>query len=206
MDAPKIYDAKVEDLEQGVTLTFALDEGLDPSEDLGLWVRAKIVESDYYQPLDLNILSGGVTASAIIEPGKVHDGPMVSVEWYFETYPDREKGEVLKMALGFERDWFGLSPFEHELRGDFERAGVEMQAQEAARYIIVPEEAMVTEPTAALSTETGLWMVTHGSDNVGIAPSQPTEGQAWREAWFPKVLERSREIRAENGWDDDQNH
>ena len=212
VDAPKIYDAGVTDEDQGVVLRFSLDEGLEESNEQFLWCRARIRGSTYYQPLDLNILSGGKTAETIVEPGKVQDDYTVDVEWYLEKYPEREKSELVKMSLGFVPDWFGLSAFEHELRATFERHGVEMQAQEAARFrLVTPEEAQ-NFPHAALDNNTGLWMLEGplGEDGqpsyAGIAPDQPDMGIAWRLDWQLGVLKRSREIRTENGWDDDRNH
>ena len=211
-DAPKIYDASVTDTEQGVVLRFSLDEGLEESNELALWCRARIRESDYFQPLSLNIMPGGKSAEAIVEPGKVRDGYIVDVEWYMEAYPEREKSEVVKMALGFTPDWFNLTAHEHETRSAFEVRGIEMQAQEASRFRLVsPEEANFLSH-AALDTEAGLWMLEGpvGDDGqpsyAGIAPDQPSMGQPWLAAWFPQVLARSREIRTENGWDDDRNH
>ena len=211
-DAPKIYDASVTDTEQGVLLRFSLDEGLEESNELALWCRARIRDSDYYQPLDLNIMPGGKSAEAIVEPGKVQDGYRVEVQWYLEAYPAREKSEIVKLTLGFEPDWFNLTAHEHETRSAFEVQGIEMQAQEACRFrLVTPEEAQEF-PHAALDSNVGLWMLEGpaGEDGepsyAGIAPDQPAMGQAWLAAWFPQVLARSREIRTENGWDDGRNH
>ena len=209
-DAPKIYDASVTDTENGVLLKFSLDEGLEESNEQFLWCRARIRGSTYYQPLDLNIMPGGKTAETIVEPGKVQDEYCVDVEWYFEQYPAREKSESVKSLFYFDPDWFGLSAFEHELRGTFERMTIEGQAQEAARFRVVGAEEGQVFPNAALNNETGLWMLEVGGGDAeeyaGIAPNQPDMGIAWRKAWHPQVLERSREIRKENGWDDGQNH
>ena len=210
-EAPKIYDERVTDTEQGVMLRFSLDEGLEESNEQFLWCRARIRGSTYYQPLDLNIMSGGKTAEAIVEPGKVQDGYCVEVEWYFEQYPQREKSESVLSSLYFTPDWFGLSAFEHELRGDFERKTIEGQAQEAARFRVVGAEEAQEYPHAALDSNVGLWVLeksgrSEEEDYVGIAPDQPDMGIAWRAAWHPQVLERSREIRTENGWDDGRNH
>ena len=211
-DAPKIYDASVTDTEQGVLLRFSLDEGLEESNELALWCRARIRESDYYQPLDLNIMPGGKSAEAIVEPGKVQDGYRVEVEWYLEAYPEREKSEIVKLTLGFEPDWFGLTAYEHEVRSAFEVRGIEMQAQEACRFRLVSPEEAQAFPHAALDNNVGLWMLEGpvGDDGqpsyAGIAPNQPSMGQPWLAAWFPQVLARSREIRTENGWDDGENH
>ena len=211
VETPKIYDASVTDTENGVLLKFSLDEGLEESNEQFLWCRARIRESNYFQPLGLNIMPGGKTAEAIVEPGKVQDGYCVEVEWYFEQYPEREKSDTVKLSLTFEPDWFDLSAFEHEARSEFERKGIEMQAQEAARFRIVGFEEAQEYPHAALNITAGLWMLekpgsSEEEDYVGIAPDQPDMGVAWRAAWFPQVLERSREIRKENGWDDGQNH
>ena len=207
VETPKIYDASVTDTEDGVLLRFSLDEGLEESNEQFLWCRARIRGSTYYQPLGLNIMPGGKTAEVIVEPGKVQDGYCVEVEWYFEQYPEREKSEIVKMSLTFEPDWFDLSAFERELRGTFERTGIEMQAQNAAAYVVISAEDAQVFPNAALNNMTGLWMLEVDSeDYVGIAPDQPDMGIAWRAAWHPQVLERSREIRKENGWDDGQNH
>ena len=211
VERPKIYDASVTDTEQGILLRFSLDEGLEESNEQFLWCRARIRESNYFQPLDLNIMPGGKTAEAIVEPGKVQDGDFVVVEWYFEQYPAREKSESVKSSLYFEPDWFGLSAYEHEVRSEFERKGIEMQAQEAARFRVVGAEEAQEYTHAALNITAGLWFLekagsSEEEDYVGIAPDQPDMGIAWRAAWHPQVLERSREIRTENGWDDGRNH
>ena len=201
-DAPKIYNAKVTDTEQGVVLRFSLDEGMEETNEQFLWCRARIRGSTYYQPLDLNILSGGKDAETIVEPGKVQtegngwvsDGVgvlAVDVEWYFEQYPAREKSELVKQTITFEPDWFNLSAFEHELRGTFESIGIESQAQEAARFrLVTPEEAQQF-PHAALDNNAGLWLLEGppGEDGqpsyAGIAPDQPDMGYAWRASWHP---------------------
>ena len=215
-EAPKIYNAGITDTEQGVVLSFSLDEGLEETNEQFLWCRARIQGSTYYQPLDLNIMPGGKSAEAIVEPGKVQldgaDNPSVDVEWYFEQYPSREKSELVKQTINFKTEWFDLPAFERELRGTFERIGIESQAQEAARFrVVTPEEAQQF-PHAALDNSAGLWLLEGppGEDGqpsyAGIAPDQPDMGYAWRAAWIPQVLERSRVIRTENGWDDDLNH
>ena len=214
VDTPKIYDANVTDTEQGVILTFSLDEGLEEINEQFLWCRARIVQSTYYQPLDLNIEPGGKTATAIIEPGKVHDAGDgkygVSVEWYFEQYPSRERSELVQQDLTFTPDWFLLNAHQHETRSAFEVRGIELQAQNAAAYVVVSPEDAQGYPNAALNSETGLWMLEikggEPEEYAGIAPDQPDMGLAWLKAWFPQVLERSREIRTENGWDDGRNH
>ena len=206
--SPDIQDAKLTDTENGVTLSFRLDEGLEESNELSLWVRARIRGSDYYQPLDLNILPDNM-AEATIEPGKIQDGdgaPYADVEWYMEAYPSREKSAIVKKTLAFDPDWYGLPAEEKEIRSSFERMGVEAQANEAARYRLVAAEETLTFPTAALDTQVGLWVVMDGDDTVGIAPNQPDMGYKWIKPWFPQVLERSREIRTENGWDDGETH
>ena len=205
-EQPKIYDLTLNDTEQGLILGFSLDEGLEDTDTSGLFVRARIKDSNYYQPLFLNILSGGTRAEAVVEPGKVQDGHQVELQFYMEEYPSRDKSEFVEKTLTFEPDWFDLSAFEHEVRSSFEVRGVEVQAQEACRFRMVSAEEKQVFPSAALDSGVGLWVVVDGEETVGIAPEQPDEGYAWRKAWFPKVLERSREIRAENGWDDGENH
>ena len=211
-EAPKIYDVSITDTEQGVTLRFSLDEGLEDTNEQSLWCRARIKGSSYYQPLDLNILSGGKTAEATIEAGKVQDNYLVDLQWYLETYPEREKSELVEKTVPFTPDWFNLTAFERETRSAFEVRGIEMQAQEACRFrLVTPEEAQQFNH-AALDNNVGLWILegSIGDDGLpevaGIAPDQPDMGQAWLAAWIPQVLERSREIRTENGWDDDRNH
>ena len=203
MEAPKIYNEKIEDTEQGVLLTFSLDEGLEPSEETYLWVRARIPGSDYYQPLDLNILSGGKTATALIEPGKVFidsggKSASVALEMYYEKYPEREKSKYWQKPVVFTPDWIKLPPFEHELRALFERITIEGQATEAARYKLISyEEAnLKMYREAALNSEVGLWMITDSAtnDSIGIAPNQPDEGFEWRKEWFKAVLARREKI------------
>ena len=203
MEAPKIYNEKIEDTEQGVLLTFSLDEGLEPSEETYLWVRARIPGSNYYQPLDLNILAGGKTASALIEPGKVtysHDGKVASadLEMYFEKYPEREKGKYWRKTVEFTPDWIQLPPFEQELRGLFERIGIEAQATEAANCKLITYSEVYDNNyrEAALNSEVGLWIITDSAQNnwLGIAPDQPDEGYEWRKEWFKAVLARRKEI------------
>ena len=211
MKAPDIKNVKLTDTANGLILSFDLDEGLEPTNELWLWVRAKIRESNYYQPLDLNIEPGGKSATAIVEPGKVQDDYTVNLEFYFEQYPEREKSEIFYASPAFDPDWFNMSKFEHDLRYTFETMGVEVAAQEACRFLIVPPEDMPQYPNCALDNRTGLWMVeAHPQDDVedyaGIAPDQPDFGIEWRKKWFPAVLDRSREIRTENGWDDGRNH
>ena len=210
-DKPDIQNVKLSDTSNGLILSFDLDEGLEPTNELGLWVRAKIKESYYYQPLDLNIEPGGKSATAIVEPGKVQSDYTVNLEFYFEQYPEREKSEIVYINPSFEPDWFNLSAFERDLRDHFETLTVEGAAQEACRYVIVSQEDMLAYPNCALDDTTGLWMAeVHPNDDVeeyaGIAPDQPDFGIAWRREWFPAVLKRSREIRTENGWDDGRNH
>ena len=213
---PDIRDLAVEDTENGVTVTFGLDEGLEDTETSSLWVRARIRGSRYFQPVDLNILSGGKTASFVVEPGRVQEDHSIDLHFYLEAYPEREKSEVVERTISFEPDWFGLSKFEHDLRGLFERRTVEGQAAEAARFRLVSAEEAQDYKECALDNTVGLWMVQRDADDVaepgavpeylGIAPEQPSFGIAWRAAWFPQVLARSREIRTENGWDDGRNH
>ena len=203
MEAPKIYDISVKDKEDGVRLTFSLDEGLVPTETSQLYVKARIHEADYFQTLSYDVLPGGKMADTIIEPGKVifatNGKPEVSLIFYLETYPEREKSEVLSKIVTFEPDWFGLPPFEHELRSLFERKGIEMQAQEAAQFDLVDlSDIHNLYSEFALDNSTGLWMVEKDSETVGISPDQPSEGYAWRGPWFEKVLKRSRQIRSEN--------
>ena len=205
VEAPKIYDVDLRDEEQGLVLGFSLDEGLEETETSGLNVRAQIKDSAYFQPLFLNILPNN-RAEAIIEPGKVFDGHKVFLQFYLEEYPSREKSEFVYKELTFTPDWFDLTKFEHEVRASFEVRGVEVQAQEACRYRMVTAEEKQTFPSAALDSGVGCWVVVDGEEIVGIAPEQPDFGYDWRKAWFPKVIERSREIRTENGWDDGQNH
>ena len=200
--SPAIYDVSIDDVEAGVRLRFSLDEGLEPSEELWLWVRARIRKSNYFQPLDLNILPGGKTADTIIEPGKVqvdNEGrTSVEVEWYMEKYPEREKSEPVKKSVPFTPDWFGLPMFEHELRSLFERVTVEAQAVEAARYRMLSAELVEKEGyrVAALNSELGLWVVMDSANNdtIGISPDQLTEGYEWRKDWFAAVLARRQEI------------
>ena len=203
---PEIYDIALSDEEQGLVLGFSLDEGLEPSETSSLYARARIKDSSYYQPLFLNILPGGKRAEAIVEPGKVQDGYKVELQFYMEEYPSRDKSEFIGQTLTFEPDWFDLTAFEHEVRSSFEVRGVEVQAQEACRYPLVSAEQKQLFPSAALDSDVGLWVVVDGEDIVGISPEQPDFGYEWRKAWFPQVLERSREIRTENGWDDGEVH
>ena len=205
LPAPKIYDITLSDEEQGLILGFSLDEGLEESETSGLNVRARIKDSSYYQPLFLNILPNH-RAEAIVEPGKVQDGYRVEVQWYMEEYPSREKSEFFYKSLTFTPDWFDLTAFEHEVRSSFEVRGVEVQAQEACRFPLISAEQKLQFPNAALDSGVGLWVVVDGEEIVGISPEQPDFGYAWRAAWFPQVLERSREIRAEYGWDDGEVH
>ena len=211
-EAPKIYDVSLTDTEQGVLLKFSLDEGLEESNEQSLWCRARIKDSTYFQPLDLSIEPGGKTATTIVEPGKVQTNYLVEVQWYFEQYPAREKSEMVEKTLIFTPDWFDLPMFEHEVRSDFEIRGVEMQAQEAARFRLVTSVEAEEFSHAALDKDIGLWMLEGpaGDDGqptyAGIAPNQPDMGYAWRAAWFPQVLGRSRAIRTENGWDDGRNH
>ena len=210
VDAPKIYDATATDTEQGVILAFSLDEGLEESNEQFLWCRARIQNSSYYQPLDLNILPGGTRAETTVEPGKVQGGCSIDVEWYFEQYPARDKSEIVKQTVTFTPDWILLNAHEHETRSAFEVRGIELQAQNAAAYVVVTPEDAQGYPNAALNTETGLWMLeVKGGDPeeyAGIAPEQPDMGLAWLKAWFPQVLDRSRVIRTENDWDDGRNH
>ena len=206
IEAPKIYDITLSDEEQGLVLGFSLDEGLEESETSALYARARIKDSSYYQPLFLNILPGGKRAEAIVEPGKVQDGHKVELQFYMERYPSREKSGTLNTWLTFKPDWFDLSAFEHEVRASFEVRGVEVQAQEACRFPIVTPEDELLFPSAALDANLGLWVVVDGETIVGISPEQPDFGYEWRKAWFPQVLERSREIRTENGWDDGEVH
>ena len=210
---PDIQDIVVDDVEEGVILFFRLDEGLEETESLGLNVRARIRGSDYYQPLFLNILSGGKSASATIEPGKVQVDelgvvydPWVDLQFYMEAYPSREKSEIVTAQPSFKPDWFYLPAHEHEVRSEFERTGVEMQAAEACRFRLVYEEEKQEFPEAALDSGVGLWVVVKQEETIGIAPDQPDFGYAWRKAWFPQVLKRSRELRMEYGWDDGENH
>ena len=201
---PKIHDATVTDTENGVLLRFSLNSGLEPTNELWLWCRARIQDSTYYQPLDLNIMPGGATAEAIVEPGKVQRDPsrpdktcFVDVQWYFEAYPERERSETVTAALHFRPDWIDLPAFESELRSLFIRRTVEAQATEAALYKLLTAEDVQREMynTAALNSETGLWMVVDShNETVGIAPDQPTEGYDWRTLWFQEVLDRRAEI------------
>ena len=205
---PKVYDVTLTDEEQGVVLRFKLDENLEPSEEFQFMIRARIKGSSYYQPLFYSVLNDGITGETIIEPGKIDvdyaDNPSVDIEWYMEKYPEREKSEITKKTLSFEIDWFGMSMFDHELRASFERMGIEMQAQEACRYPMAVAEDIYKE--AVLDNSAGLWLNLQNGDTVGIALDQPDFGQAWLKAWIPQVLNRSREIRVENGWDDGQIH
>ena len=202
---PKIYNITLTDEEQGLVLGFSLDEGLEDTETSGLNVRARIKDSSYYQPLFLNILPNN-RAEAIIEPGKVQEGHRVEVQWYLEEYPSREKSEFFYRSLTFTPDWFDLPKFEHEIRSEFEIRGVEVQAQKACMFPLITAEEQLSFPSAALDNSIGLWVVVDGRKIVGIAPEQPDFGYAWRRAWFPQVLKRSREIRTENGWDDGKVH
>ena len=205
---PKIHGATVADTENGVILRFSLNSGLEPTNELGLWCRARIQDSTYYQPLDLNIMPGGMTAEAVVEPGKVQRDPSrpdkscyVDVQWYFEAYPERERSDIVSSALHFRPDWIDLPAFESELRSLFIRKTVEGQATEAARFKLLTAEdvqkGMYNE--AALNFETGLWMVveSRNQETVGISPDQPTEGYDWRVLWFQAVLDRRAEILAE---------
>ena len=208
---PIIEEAKLTDTENGLILSFVMRENLEPTNELGLWVRARIKDSKYYQPLDLSILADGITAEATIEPGKVQRNYIVDVQWYLEAYPEREKSIIASEHLDFVPDWFKLTAFEHELRSLFERMTVEAQAEEAARYRMATGDEANIFPSAALNTQTGLWMLQDiGAEvddaYVGICPDQPDEGWMWRRAWMDHVLKRSREIRTEYGWDDDENH
>ena len=206
IEAPKIYDITLSDEEQGLVLGFSLDEGLEESETSALYARARIKDSSYFQPLFLNILPGGKRAEAIVEPGKVQDGYKVELQFYMERYPSREKSQFFQKGVNFTPDWFDLTAFEHEVRASFEVRGVEVQAQEACRFPIIQPEEKVAFPNAALDANIGLWVVVDGETIIGIAPEQPSFGYAWRKAWFAQVLERSREIRTENGWDDGEVH
>ena len=189
---------------EGVFVNFNLADGLEQTDTLTLWTRARINGNDYYMPTGLEVLPGGKSATLSIPAQCVsvsdNGEAMINLEFYYETYPEdynedtfdqRVKGEALLIAVSYDPDWFGMSKPDHDTRVEFETRGMDHQISEARLYDRLTAQQEYAHDQRFLSTETGLWMtnVGHDIDKIaGISLEQPDMGQAWLRRWIDAIL------------------
>ena len=213
---PKISNAGIADTPNGLFVVFE-EAGKDVLPGyLDLWVKALGPNGYGYT---CTIGSGDERYSIPNTDLVVRDGDMVHFEFYYEAYPvdDNDdpaegwgtRGPIHREVIHFERDWYGLSYWQHDFRMQYEETTIDQKIVECRKYKILTEKEVYESHSkeAALDNTTGVWMQIkrNGSpdDYLGISPrnSQHADPQKWLMASIGKIFDQLEEDRGMNRMD-----